>query len=104
MASENPLLDTVLNMTAASVENTSLEDRELMLVRIAALAAVDAPAGSYLLNLGAAAESGVSAEDVQGVLVAVAPVIGAPTVVKAARNIADALGLAVAIDDSLSEG
>ena len=40
-------------MTAASLENTNLGDREVMLSRIAALAAVGAPAVSYLANIGA---------------------------------------------------
>ena len=40
MAEDTPLLDTLALMTAASVEACNLEDRELMLARIAALAAV----------------------------------------------------------------
>ena len=63
---------TVLAMTAASLERANLGDREVMLVRLAALAAVDAPPSSYLLNLAAARDAGVAAADVQGVLVAIA--------------------------------
>jgi alkylhydroperoxidase/carboxymuconolactone decarboxylase family protein YurZ len=66
-----------------------------MLVRIAALVAVDAPPASYLMNLGAAAELGIGEEDVRGVLTAVAPIVGTPKVVAAAGNIARALGLAI---------
>ncbi len=51
MTEERPLLDTIAEMTAASVARVDLEDRELMLVRIAGLVAVDAPPASYLLNL-----------------------------------------------------
>ena len=47
MADDTPLLDTLAAMTAASLENSSLEPRELMLARIAALAASDAPPLSY---------------------------------------------------------
>ena len=43
MAEDTPLLDTLALMTAASVDACNLEDRELMLARIAALAAVGAP-------------------------------------------------------------
>ena len=43
MSEERPLLDTVMEMTATSMGNSNLEARELMLVRLAALAAVDAP-------------------------------------------------------------
>ncbi len=103
MADGTPLLDTVLGMTQSSLENTSLEDRELMLVRIAALAAVDAPPSSYLMNIGAASEAGLALEDIQGLLVGIAPVVGGPRVVAAAGAIGDALGLALAIDDALAE-
>ena len=103
MSEDSPLLDTISDMTAASVSRTSLSDRELMLVRLGALAAVDAPVASYFLNLGVAAEAGLDAEDAIGVLVAVAPIIGAPRAVSAAGTIAEALGLAVAIDDAIQE-
>ncbi len=93
--SETPLLDTLADMTAASLERAGLVDRELMLVRVAALAAVGAPPASYLLNLGAASEVGLTLEDVQGVLVAVAPVTGGPKVVAASGAIFKALGFAM---------
>jgi hypothetical protein len=41
-------------MTADSIDASSLDLATLALVRIAALVAVDAPAVSYLLNIGAA--------------------------------------------------
>ena len=40
--SEGPLLDTLADMTAASPERANLGARELMLVRLAGLAAVGA--------------------------------------------------------------
>jgi hypothetical protein len=43
---------------------------------VAALIAVDASPASYLANAGAASEMDVTAEDIQGVMIAVAPVIG----------------------------
>ncbi len=97
--SDTPLLDTLADMTAASLARAGLVEREVMLVRIAALAAVGAPPASYLLNLGAAAETGLTLEDVQGVLVAVAPVTGGPRVVAASGAIFKALGFAIALDD-----
>ena len=65
---------------------------------------MDAPASSYLLNLGAAVDVGLTFEDVQGVLIAIAPIVGSPKVVTAAGTIAAALGIALAIDDALTEG
>jgi len=94
-----PVLDLLGDMTAASVEASSLDGQALMLVRIAALVAVDAPPGSYLLNLGAASEMGIDEEQVSGVLAAIAPIVGGPRVVSAAGNIARALGFAMEIAD-----
>ena len=51
---EAPVLDLLASMTADSIATSSLDAETLMLVRIAALAAVDAPPVSYLLNLDAA--------------------------------------------------
>ena len=73
MTADTPVLDALADITAASVEHNSLVPRELMLVRMAALIAVDAPPASYLANAGAAADSGVTADDIQGVMIAVAP-------------------------------
>ena len=103
MSEDRPILDTVVEMTAASVSRTSLDDRDLMLVRLAALAASDARPASYLLNLRAAADAGLTLEDAQGALVAVAPIIGTPRTVSAAGAIAEALGLALAIEDAIEE-
>jgi hypothetical protein len=96
MADETPLLDTLADMTAASLENCDLELRDLMLVRIAALAAAGAPPVSYLLNAGTARDAGVTLADVQGVLVGIAPVIGTARSITAAGNITRALGFAIA--------
>jgi alkylhydroperoxidase/carboxymuconolactone decarboxylase family protein YurZ len=92
---ETPVLDALADITAVSLERSTLEPRELMLARIAALAAVDAPAASYLLNAGTAMEVGITLEDVQGVLIAVAPIVGTPRIVAAAGNLASALGFAL---------
>ena len=101
MTEQRPLLDTLADMTAASVARADLGDRELMLVRLAGLVAVDAPPASYLLNLGPAVDSGLTLEDARSVLVALAPIVGGPRVVDAASNITSALGLALAIEDAL---
>ena len=99
-ATQTPVLDTLADITAASLEHNSLLPRELMLVRLAALIAVDAPPVSYLANAAAADDSGVTAEDIQGVMIGIAPVVGAPRVVSAAGHIFRALGLAIAVADA----
>ena len=97
---DTPVLDTLAAMTAVSIEECDLDPRELMLARIAALVAVDAPPVSYLLNAGAASEVGVTLEDIQGILIAVAPVVGTPRIVSAAGNITRALGFAIAVAEA----
>jgi alkylhydroperoxidase/carboxymuconolactone decarboxylase family protein YurZ len=101
---ETPVLDTLADITAASLAHNSLAPRELMLARMAALIAVDAPPASYLANAGAAADSGVTAGDIQGVMIAVAPVVGTARVVSAGGNILKALGFAIAVADSEMAG
>jgi alkylhydroperoxidase/carboxymuconolactone decarboxylase family protein YurZ len=100
MTAETPVLDTLADITASSVEHSSLPPRELMLARIAALIAVDAPAASYLANAGAAVDSGVTADDIQAVMVAVAPVAGTAKVVSAAGNILKALGISIRVAEA----
>ena len=100
MTAETPVLDTLADITVVSLERCSLAPRELMLARIAALIAVDAPAASYLANAGAAADSGVTADDIQAVMIGVAPVVGTPRVVAAAGNILAALGFEIMVAEA----
>jgi alkylhydroperoxidase/carboxymuconolactone decarboxylase family protein YurZ len=92
-----PVLEALADINAVSIARTELDERTLLLVRLAALASVDAPAASYLMHIGPAAEAGLTIEDVQDVLVAVAPIAGAPRTLAAAGKITDALGIAVAV-------
>ena len=82
-------------MAAASYEGSELDPATLILVRLAALAAVDAPASSYLMHIGPAAEVGVTLDQAQDVLVAVAPIVGTARTMAAATKIVEALGLAI---------
>ena len=50
-ASDSPILDLLAAMNRAGIEASSLDPQSLMLVRLAALVAVDAPPVSYMLNL-----------------------------------------------------
>jgi alkylhydroperoxidase/carboxymuconolactone decarboxylase family protein YurZ len=99
MATGNaPVLEALLEINATALNRADLDSNTMLLVRIAALAAVDAPATSYLMHVGPAVEAGLKVEDVQDVLVTVAPIIGAPRVLSAAQNITDALGIVIAIN------
>jgi hypothetical protein len=95
MEEYTPVLDTLAAMTAASIENSDLGGRELVMARIAALAAVGAPPVSYVAHVGPATDVGVTIEDVQAVLTAIAPIIGSPRTVIAAANIRRALGFVI---------
>ena len=95
--SETPVLDLLAIMTAASLDASSLEADTLMVARVAALVAVDAPPISYLLNLGAASEVGIDAETVRGVLAAIAPIVGTARIASATGKIATALEVAIEV-------
>ena len=71
-----------------------------MLARLAALIAVDAPPASYLANADATEKSGITADDIQEVMIAIAPIVGTARVVSAAGKILRALGLAIAVGDA----
>ena len=100
MSEDTPVLDALADITAVSIARSNLEAREHMIARIAALVAVDAPATSYLVNAGTASDVGINAEDVQGVLIAVAPIVGTSRVVSAAGNMAKALGFAIRVAEA----
>jgi hypothetical protein len=90
---ETPVLDLLASMTADSIEASSLDMETLMLVRIAALVAMDAPPVSYALNLEVVGELEIDAEKVQGVLAAVAPIVGTARIAAATSKIVRALAL-----------
>jgi 4-carboxymuconolactone decarboxylase len=98
-SSDTPILDLIAVMTAASLEASTLDPRAFMLARLAALVAVDAPPASYLLNLSAASDAGVDADQVRGLLAAIAPIVGTPRIVAATGNIVRALGFAIEVAD-----
>jgi hypothetical protein len=97
---DTPVMDTIAAMTAASLENSDLVPREFMIARIAALVAVDAPAASYALNAIPASDSGIILDDVEGILAAVAPIVGTTRIVSATANIAEGLGFIIALAEA----
>ena len=103
MTEGTPVLDTLARMNEGVLERSGLEPETFMLVRLAALAASGAPPASYLLNLEMAAEIGMSPVKVQGVLVAIAPVVGGAAVAAAGASITRALGMALDISEHVEE-
>ena len=92
-AVNTPVLDTLVALNEGIPERSGLDDETFMLVRIAALASTGAPPASYRLNLEAASETGLTVEQVQGVLIAIAPVVGTARVADAGISMAQALGV-----------
>lgn len=103
-ASETPVLDTLAAMTVDSIERCGLAPDMFMLTRIAALAASDAPPISYVAHIDPALQAGLTADQLQDVLVAIAPIVGTARVMTAAGNIAEALGIAIAVADAEAQG
>ena len=99
-----PVLDLLASMTADSIEASSLDAQTLAIARIAALIAVDAAPASYLANLTVAGELDVDAEQVRGVLCAVAPIVGTARIISATGNIVRALGLAIELAELDEDG
>ena len=100
MSGDTPVLDTLADITDASIDHNSLSAREFMLTRVAALIAMDAPPISYIANAPAVTESGLTVEDIQGVMIAVAPVVGTTRVMAAGGHILQALGMAIAVSEA----
>ena len=98
MASTNPstpVLDLLTSMTLDSINATSLEPQALMIARLAALIAIDAPVISYTTNLETAVEVGIDVEKAQGILTAVAPIVGTARVASATVKLAEALAIEI---------
>ena len=104
MSTGTPVLDTIVDITTASIEHNSVSPRDFMLARLAALIAVDAPPASYLANASAVEQAGLTADDIEGIMIAVAPVVGTPRVMSAAGHVLRALGFAIAVADAEKDG
>ncbi|MGW5347160.1 carboxymuconolactone decarboxylase family protein [Streptomyces sp. HUAS TT3] len=102
-ASDAPVLDTLAAMTIDSIERCGMDDETLLLTRIAALVAMDAPAISYLAHINPAIKANVTVEQLQDVLVAIAPVVGTARVMSAARHITQAFGVAIELAEAEAE-
>ena len=93
------VLNTLMRMTEGSLEESGLDPETFMLVRIAALATLDAAPASWLVNMKVSGEAGLTPERIIGTLIAIAPVVGTARVVSAAGSIVEALGLANTLDE-----
>jgi 4-carboxymuconolactone decarboxylase len=97
-----PVLERLVMMNLDSLEGSGLDASTYFLVRLAALVAIDAPPVSYLINLGLGDDAGVTLEEAQGALIAIAPVVGSARVAAAAGNILRAFGIAAVAEEVAS--
>jgi alkylhydroperoxidase/carboxymuconolactone decarboxylase family protein YurZ len=89
------VLEKALKVGEMAHESSGLDPRTFWLVRIAALVALSAPPASYQRQLSSALDSGVTPAEILGVLHAIAPQVGGPSIVSAAEEIMLALGLSL---------
>ena len=97
------VMDQLFHMTEGSYEESGLDPESFMLVRLAALTAMDAAPASWMMNLKIGKELGLTQEQALGVLVAIAPIVGSARVVSAAGSILRALGMEAALEESVSQ-
>ena len=97
------VIDALVRMHEGTFEASGLDPATYQLVRIAALATLDGSPLSWLANLGMAGDLGVSADQVLGTLIAIAPMVGTVRVVSAAGKIARALELDEDLDEEDGE-
>ena len=98
---DTPVLDTVFAMHLDALERSGLDARTYVLTRLAALVALDGPPVSYAITIGAASDAGVTLEDAQSVLVAIAPLVGTARITAAAGNVVRAIAGAAALAESV---
>ncbi len=70
---------------------SGLDERSIELTRLGALIALGAPAESLAAHVGRAREIGISADEIWGAALAVAPLVGVPRLIGAAPAIRSAL-------------
>jgi 4-carboxymuconolactone decarboxylase len=92
---DRDFMANAIGLRESELEGSGLDARTFALVKIASLIALDAPPASYLWQIGNAVAEGVTAEDILGVLRAIAPQVGGPRVIAAAPEIMLALGLSL---------
>jgi 4-carboxymuconolactone decarboxylase len=91
--SDADTIRSVLRIEIEDVESTGLGPHEHALVNVGALVALDADPASYIVHVDRAIDAGASADEVIGILAALAPTVGVPRIVAAAPNIAAALDI-----------
>jgi alkylhydroperoxidase/carboxymuconolactone decarboxylase family protein YurZ len=97
LATSDNMIGELLRVQESNIAHSGLDPHTWSLVKLAALVAIDAAPASYIWHITTAQEAGVTAEEMVGVLVALAPTVGIARIVAAAPEIA--MGLGIETDD-----
>ena len=98
--SDDGTIGSIFAGEITDLENSELGDKTHALVRLAALIATESGAPSYQWAVSVARAVGVRDEEVTGVLMSVAPIVGMARVASAAPALAAALGYELDVPDS----
>jgi 4-carboxymuconolactone decarboxylase len=89
-ADGGPLFQALARLNTGLPASDDLDERTAVLMRFAALVALDAPPASYVVTLAIAEELGITPETIQAGLIGLAPVVGGPRIVSAAAGVQQA--------------
>jgi 4-carboxymuconolactone decarboxylase len=89
-------IEAVLAMRLQNLDAPALDPKTQALVRLSAMVTLGAAAVSYHWNVGAALAAGATAEEVMGILIAIASISGLARVVSAAPDVAIPIGYDIA--------
>jgi alkylhydroperoxidase/carboxymuconolactone decarboxylase family protein YurZ len=101
LATNDNMIEDLLRIQESNIEQSGLDGHTWALVKLAALVSIDAAPASYIWHITTAQEAGVTAEEIVGVLVALAPTVGVARIVAAAPEIA--IGLGIETDDEVED-
>lgn len=85
------LISALRDARVAGEAGSSLDEREIELVRIATLVALGAPAAAFRAHITRALSAGAAADEVWGSVAAIATLVGVPRLIASVPHIAAAL-------------
>jgi hypothetical protein len=83
------MLESLTDITMNTLSRSGLDERAYTIARISALIALDSPAEAYGIGLSGMDE-GLESDDLEGLLIALAPVVGSARIASGAASILDA--------------
>ena len=86
-----PVAAELARLNAVSLTASGLDERTALLVRFAALVALDASSTSYVVHLRLAGDAGLDPATIRAVLVELAPMVGSARIASAANKAVQAV-------------